>query len=658
MSVVNKATIYLRRAFALFMKPAFAGQSLTHLEVPRTAQSPWFWIAVVMLTLLTYDNWTVFNTPALGDVDGSWSIGLNLVRLLGLRFGTEVVFTYGPLGFLCSTRLPIAIEKWQMLLYDTWLLLQSGVVIWAALRSFTVWRVLAVLLTVLYVHDTGVGEPPFLFYYFTLFTLFLHLHTGKSLLLAYALLIALFAFYVKANVGVVTIGSFLAYVVYWFITRRKRVVGLLATGVATVVLLVVSAWLLQTDLVSYVRNSLQIVDAYNDAMAMMAGSAGRPLLAALTVTGLLGGVVLSFLWLHRREGFSRRMLDTGLILAFSGLQFFVLYKQSFVRADPGHFALFFKYAVLPLSLIFLFTDFRWLKRAILIPYLVVMLAGVVLGPKFWQQRYRVLQPLQWQYYLTDVFTSRTYPISPDSTFPAAWRQRLARSTVDVLPVDISLIYSEGLARNYRPRPVFQTYQAASRYLDSLNAAHYRSAGGPAYLIAAHGSTDTRYAMGDEAMTKLAMMQQYSVLEQQPNRVLLQRLPRPVAVRASSGPVHNVRLNEAVPVPPGNGPLLMRADVDYSLAGRLMRLLFQPPPLTLEIETVAGKRFEYKTAVPLLDSGVWVNRHVATATDYAQYLMTRGEAGEPIRHVRIRNDRWRQVGFRPDVRIQFTRIQFN
>ncbi|MGH9268103.1 MAG: hypothetical protein ACRD0D_07990, partial [Acidimicrobiales bacterium] len=54
------------------------------------------------LTVLT---WPVPGLGATGRLDGSWVAALNLAAHRGLDFGTEVVFTYGPLGFLGFPRL-------------------------------------------------------------------------------------------------------------------------------------------------------------------------------------------------------------------------------------------------------------------------------------------------------------------------------------------------------------------------------------------------------------------------------------------------------------------------------------------------------------------------------------------------------------------------
>jgi hypothetical protein len=55
------------------------------------------WALGVIVALL---GWRVGFYPPFGGVDPSWTAGLAMATKEGLHFGTQVVFTYGPLGFL------------------------------------------------------------------------------------------------------------------------------------------------------------------------------------------------------------------------------------------------------------------------------------------------------------------------------------------------------------------------------------------------------------------------------------------------------------------------------------------------------------------------------------------------------------------------------
>ena len=58
----------------------------------------WLKLAVAVLTILVL-TWPI-NTAQRVTTDSGWQIGLHQAIADGLPFGQDIVFTYGPLGFL------------------------------------------------------------------------------------------------------------------------------------------------------------------------------------------------------------------------------------------------------------------------------------------------------------------------------------------------------------------------------------------------------------------------------------------------------------------------------------------------------------------------------------------------------------------------------
>jgi hypothetical protein len=52
--------------------------------------------------LATLVSFPIRSTTPTQGLDASWQLGLSLAHTTGLRFGPELVFTYGPLGFLAA----------------------------------------------------------------------------------------------------------------------------------------------------------------------------------------------------------------------------------------------------------------------------------------------------------------------------------------------------------------------------------------------------------------------------------------------------------------------------------------------------------------------------------------------------------------------------
>ena len=621
-------------------------------------------VTVGLISLLSFDNWTVFNTPAPDSIDGAWSIALNVAHNRHFWFGTDIAFTYGPLGFLTSTRLPIAIRGWQMLAYDGWLLLQTGLIIWLVLKDrFTLLNTLCVTGLVLYLHNAEGGEPPFLLFFFSLFLLCHHLKTATSArtrpgLLLYAGAISLFAFYIKASVGLASVGCYGLYVVYWTITRRQRIGWLAALLGISLLALLGSAWLLRTNLIPYVRNSLQIVSSYNDVMLLLPDDRNfrKQLLIAVAALGLYGLLVL--LWgllplVRRVRQAPAPRRDTWLIVGLATLPLFILFKQGFVRADPAHCLLFFKYAALPLILLIIFAQPAWFRIAMRLP-LLMLIGYRLVGMPF---SFTFHQPTQVAMYLGDVVEPTNYGLKSALLLPQRWQQLIRPASVDVIPIAVGLVYSNQLTAAYRPRPVFQSYQVTNRYLDSMNAASYRSARGPAYLIYTHSAIDDRYAFADEARTKVVMLQHYAVADRQSDWVLLQRRAQPLSLDTVGVSTRTGQLGESIPLPTTPGVQLVQIGVHYSWLGVLTRLLFQPPSILLEMELENGQRLTHRIGKTLLENGLISNRYVKNNVDFVRYMQSAGRDGQAVRAIRVIPRRWRW-GFEPSFNVVFTNLNFS
>ena len=68
--------------------------------------------ALLAAALVTLASWPVTCDPCARvlDLDGAWEIALRQALHDGLKYGPDVLFTYGPLGFL---REPMMVYPWS-----------------------------------------------------------------------------------------------------------------------------------------------------------------------------------------------------------------------------------------------------------------------------------------------------------------------------------------------------------------------------------------------------------------------------------------------------------------------------------------------------------------------------------------------------------------
>src|ERR1041384_5686999 len=82
---------------------------------------PFFIAAVMSLQMLTVPFAvypTLVNTgPTWLGIDDSWAMTLNDALLKNREWGEDIIYTYGPLGFL-ATRIGLGISRYFFLLFD------------------------------------------------------------------------------------------------------------------------------------------------------------------------------------------------------------------------------------------------------------------------------------------------------------------------------------------------------------------------------------------------------------------------------------------------------------------------------------------------------------------------------------------------------------
>jgi len=83
---------------------------ISNIQVHLSWKSGLKWLLIIYLIPKF-----IFLFPSLG-LDASWIIGLNLAIKENLVWGTDIVFTYGPLGYLL-TSLPVFTSKVAIFLF-------------------------------------------------------------------------------------------------------------------------------------------------------------------------------------------------------------------------------------------------------------------------------------------------------------------------------------------------------------------------------------------------------------------------------------------------------------------------------------------------------------------------------------------------------------
>ena len=585
------------------------------------------WLLLVLVTF------SLPKPPEL-QLDASWRMALGYFLEQGFAFGRDVVFTYGPLGFLLG-RTYTADFFWPLILWQLFLAAVTATVVLRLSRGLA-----------------GLSRFCFLAF-FILFGLGYEdaLHTMLIVLFGWSLIDKLstsdrplavvapalfFAFLAAIKFTNLMLAGFVVAVVTAFgFVRRRNLAAWLFLGIFSFTFLLIWSVCQQpiSALVPYFFNSLDVSSGYQATMGLPTPFA--PFWKALVMIALLLGYLA---WHLRTQPDRIRSCASFLIL---GAFLYLNWKHGIVRAD-GHMLGFF-YCALLICLAFpaLFREIgesRWIARALLVPAAILGLLGI----------YNTLPPvLQWAGNIANEKLVRN--LQAVSALRAA-RQHLdnqlaAEREKAALPKTARMIgdasidvlgFEQGVALfnqfNYTPRPVFQSYSAYTPHLNRLNADWLASSQASEYALFKLQTIDERPLLLDDAdLLRLFPHYYRFVLEEHGYQLWRRRPNPPPAEQLEPRPLTRVSVAVGQTYTLGdleNKPLWFQVDLPPSLLGRARNFLYKPPLVDLQVTASDNKTETYRLPIKAAQGGFQLNPLV---TDIASYLESQG--GESQRWVR-------------------------
>lgn len=421
------------------------------------------------------------DPPAVG-LDSSWNAGLAMATEQGLQFGEEIVFSYGPLGFLRTRGLWYGDLATISFLY--------GAILHISLCIGLIWslrRILPSLVTVPIVFVVALLpllELPLVLAVLAgmwLLTQSRSLSASNLFLLLGATFAAIESL-IKLSTGPL-VAVILLIALFGARERRWRVAGFIALFAAEALFL----WMVtRQDLATvpaFLDYTREIVSGYSEAMPRLVDV---PAWAVLAATAAVCAVALAFVWAGARGEYKDRRAHLA-ALAIAALTGFALFKQGVVRADAGHLSLFFSTAC-ALWISLPWTASRW--RPMLAGAAVIGLMGIPVRPPGQPHNLNALTNVA---YAADQIEILLKPSRRSALKDAAREGMKATYRLDgaslatlrghsvaVDPWETALVWAYDL--NWAPLPVFQGYTAYTADLDRLNANAVAAPDGPDRIL--------------------------------------------------------------------------------------------------------------------------------------------------------------------------------
>ena len=649
------------------MRPATATRTGQPVSSPFAdfPPAPWRWLLLLAVTYVAVIGLPAPLAPLGTGLDPSWVLGLNLAHSHGLLAGRDMVFTYGPLGYLLYPE-PLSGTPGLALIFQLGLYLLSTAALYRLAwilpsKTAAFWTVAILGLAV--VLDSLPMETP--------------LSSGVSRLALLALadrsrwrlaelsvlgFLSGLGLMVKLNQGIEGAALFLVVlaVVVWQgrpLARRARrqILATLSVLPLSIAILFPASTGSLLGLGPYLRNGWEIVSGYSEGMGL-AGPLWQAALAGATAAAaflaiLLASADLPALW----PGMAPALIVT-----------FFVFKHAFVRQGAGHVPAFHMgFAIALLFLLVCAREARDRRLIVVLQLFSVAMAYTVVVETFPQFDSTIKSRLQLRQAHASLGTlwhwSSTWQHDGAANernrsglrLPDRFHQLIGDGAVDAVPWDIDVVQANGW--KWRPRPIFQSYNAYTPALDRLNATHLESDRTADFVILNFDSIDGHHPFLETPASWRALLDRYDLILASGDWLLLQhrkdpRYAPPTALGASTA-----HWDEDIPVPQNAGPLLMAPHIRQGLLGHAMSLLFRPSPVYLEAVFSSGKTVRWRTVPRNLPAGFIVRPFPQDLPELRELFLPGLPPASPERLVSVRFHTPRPSEFASDIPVAWSRL---
>ncbi len=561
--------------------------------------------------------------PNLDNIDIAWTQALHLAFHQHLQFGREVVFTYGPWGFISRGYHP-STHLVSLLLW-----IGLSVVFWVAgrrlARHFSGNRVISWLWLITFAAFASipVGDDFNLrVVAWSMLLLVTHFFVEESSFtpVQIALVISLGLLSLTKFTGFIAAMAVILLIAVDDLSRRRFPWSLPVFG-AGILCFWVAAGQGWNSFLPYLTNSWRLASGYTDAM--MKYRVGEKsdelcfLLLAISNARLIGAVA----W-------GQFKLRSGLVLISLAAILFLLFKGSYVRPDRHEIGA--ANGLVLVALAGLAVAWREKNRWLGLAGAAVLMACLVFGLLAFN-RWFPENNLPRQLAATFGFHSLSAPIRTTFTDSlqkhfdadaAAERERLRLPSVfggtDIYPWDITPILARGMT--YHPRPIMQSYTAYTPELAEMNAAFLRCSNAPQNLFFDVNPIDGRYPALDDGRSWLELLTRYDIRGISDSNATLLVLARSATPREYHlEPLTNVaaQFGEMVAVPDAGGhPVWVEMDIKKSLKGTIVSTLYKPPVVLLKVSLRGGSQIGSRIIPGMARSGFLLSPFIGNNVSFA------------------------------------------
>jgi hypothetical protein len=449
-------------------------------------------------------TWPVTSTAPGTGLDPSWMMGLAKAAHDKIHWGSDIAFTYGPLGYL---QLPHPYfpksQALSLVYFGVLQALLGGTAVWLLRRTFSlpVAFVLAVVVCLIVQFQVNLVLG-------AVWSIeMLRTRAHPMLVRWYAPIAGAFCG-VEALVKVNSGATLLAMCTLAVVAGRRgswRPPLLFAASFAAALL---ALWLAASqsvgDISEYILNGISIASGYSEAMGV---ELQNEVAWRYWVAGGAFAAAAAAAWSSTREMVAARRIA---VLGVFALVSFSMFKQGFVR----HIGIPFVVPLLFVSLAFVST--RRVRADALLTLAVLFVASVAIiggNPTSYlnpvtrvEGGFEVMRTMASASRRARERARTSEAILDAKPIDAHLLRQVAGRTVHVDPYETDVVYAYGL--RWRPLPVFQSYTAYTTRLDELNARAIQGNDAPERILRELTAIDGRHQSFEAPAAMRAMLCRY------------------------------------------------------------------------------------------------------------------------------------------------------
>jgi hypothetical protein len=621
--------------------------------------------AVLLLVAVAGIRPAVFGFPTAG-LDASWVAAIAYAIEKGFAFGSEIVFTSGPLSSIYHRMYPHAFAPAIVVLDCVWVvvfIIQLQELL-ASLFDRREWRWLfgLFLAGLVLLAECFLRDGLMLFFVFAAAHRYERGRSGPLVTLASIVVIAAFGM-AKFSVLVLALPAFV--IVDALSISRREIPYKTAVLAACLVMAFVAAGQPLSNLPAYLRASLEVSQGYSAGMSID-GAPDAIWLWAVSIFALVV-IAASAAWPAIKLGGPGRATAIAQWLLLVGY-LFVLTKAGFVRHD-GHSWIAWTGLFLTIPAVALASGPIWAKYR---PFEILLFISFLYlyGPYVQKMPSNVLNPIGIAARSVATLEGvadfsrrpRGWMAEKEQQFSAARDQLHAAAqlpavsgSVDIIPSRQSEVIAAQL--DYRPRPTIQEYTTYTPSLIQRNRDFYLSAKAPDFVFFAPGSIDGRHPASAEGALWPLFLQRYEPFERSSDLLVLRKRPQPLPDLLGAPIGRQARLGERFDVPASTAPLFVKIDVQYNLLGRLAEQLLKPPSILLRAFYAEGSSEDYRLIPGMAREGAILVPTVTSSQMFLHLFDGAAAANSRMRPVAFAVvASWRQSwAYKADVAISFAPI---